>query len=303
VFETSSGTDIFTVGAATTTAQHGSPLSGFLQATIARIFVGDEAGDGYNKMGTSTSPGALTVNGLFFQESFNQIDCSSIVGATQIAADGVTGCDGVSFYEDATATMTSTANGGNIYARLSTSAVNDGAGVFLNAPTGGGMIIATSTPVFEATLRLHSVQNQGTTTKTFIGFTNHAAAGTAYEAAAGPSIGCFFTASSTQANWKAVCKTAAAVETIVDTGIASTTVTTGAGVPYRFLIQTGTSSAVFFIQASEAGTLTQVANITTNVPNTTLLNAGIHFGRISSATAVGVDVYDVNIGWRKVLAR
>jgi hypothetical protein len=301
VWESSTGNDLFIVDSATSTPQHGSNLPGFLQATLARVFIGDDAGDGYNKMGTSTSPGALTVNGMIMQEGWNQIDCSSIVGAIQISADGLTGCDGFTFMEDGAGTLTSTAVGGIIYGRLSTAAINDGAGVFLNAPTGGGLIIATSTPVLEVTARLHTVQNQGTTTETFIGFTNIASAGTTYETR--PTIGCFFTASSTQANWRAICQTGTGAITNVDTGIASSTVATGDGVPYHFLIQTGTSSARFFIQQIESGALTQVANITTNVPNTVALNAGVHYGRISNATAVGVDVYDMNIGWRKALAR
>jgi hypothetical protein len=296
---TAIGSSTITITSATSSPQHGTNLAGLVQASLARIAIGIDTAVGYLKSGRFFA--ALTVNGLIMQESWNQVDCSSLVGATQIAADGLTGCDGFAFYEDNTSTLTSTAVGGIIYGRLSTSANTDGAGVFLNSPTAGGLIIATSTPIIEVTARLHTVQNQGTTTETFIGFTNVASAGTTYETR--PTIGCWFTASSTEANWRAICQTGTGAITNVNTGIASSTVATGDGFPYRFLIQTGTSSVQFFMQTTEAGALTQVANIVTNVPNTTALNAGVHFGRASGAIAVGVDVYDMNIGWRKALAR
>lgn len=293
----STGSTTAVISQATTTVRHSSLLPGFLQASLARITVGIEAALGYYKSGRLF--GALTIKGLFYQEEWNQVDCSSVVGAVAIIADGLTGCDGFAFYEDNTATLTSTADGGNIYGRLSTSAANDGAGIFLNAPTAGGLFLATSTPVFEATVRIHSVQNQGTTTQTFIGFSNIASAGTTYETA--PTAGCFFTASTTIANWRAICRTSLGAQTNVDTGIASTTVTTGNGVPYRFMIEADTTGAKFYIQSSEAGSLNQVAHIVTTVPTTTAMNAGVHFGRVSGVTAVGVDVYDMNIGWRKFL--
>lgn len=295
----STGSSTAEISHATTTVRHSSSLSGFLQASLARLTVGIEHAIGYYRSGRLF--GALTIKGLFFQEEWNQVDCSSLVGATQISADGLTGCDGFAFYEDGTGTLTSTANGGMVYGRLGTSATADGAGVFLNAPTNGFLIMATSTPVFEATARIHSVQNQGTTTQTFIGFTNIATAGTTYETA--PTAGCFFTASTTQANWRAICRTSLAAQTNVDTGIASSTVTTGDGVPYRFMIEADTTGAKFYMQTIEAGNLNQVASITTNVPTTTAMNAGVHFGRAQGVTSIGVDVYDMNVGWRKMLAR
>jgi hypothetical protein len=298
-FFANTGSSTVEISQATTTVRHGSSLVGFLQASLARLTVGIENAIGYYRSGRLF--GALTIKGLFFQEDWNQVDCSALVGATQIIADGITGCDGFSFYEDGTATLTSTANGGAVFGRLSTSAANDGAGVFLNAPTGGFLLMATSTPVFEAVARIHTVQNQGTTTQTYIGFTNLATAGTAYETA--PTAGCFFTASSTTPNWRAICRTSLTAQTNVDTGVASTTVTTGQGEPYRFMIEADADGAKFYLQSSEGGSLTNVANINTTVPTTTTMNAGVHFGRNAAVTAVGVDVYDMNIGWRKFLAR
>ncbi len=298
-FLSSTGSTSIAISDATTTPQHGSSLAGFIQASLARLSIGIEPLIGYYRSAKLFA--ALTVNGLIYQENWNQIDCSSIVGPTQIVADGVTGCDGLSFQEEVAGSLTSTTNGGMIYSRLGLSATtNDGAGVFLNAPSTGALILATSTPVFETVARLHNVQNQATTTQNFIGFTDVATAGTSYDIA--PTAGCFFTASSTEANWIAVCRTSLAASTHVNTGIASTTVSTGSGVPYRFLIETSSTNARFFIQSSQAGNLTQVADISTNFPGTTALNAGVHFGRISSATNTGIDIYDMNIGWRKMLA-
>lgn len=298
-FHSSTGTTSLAVIHATSTVRHLSNLTGFLQSSRARIAIGLEAAAGY--LGSTKFFDALTINGTIRQQGWNQVDCSSVVGAIAISADALTGCDGFTFMEDGTATLTSTANGGSVYGRMSTSAVNDGAGVFLNAPTAGFLLFATSTPIFEATVRINAVQNYATTTQAFIGFSNIASAGTTYETA--PTAGCYFTASSTQNNWQAMCRTSAAANTIVDTGIASTTVTTGDSVPYTFLIEADNDGAKFFIRQSEANTLNQVAYITTNVPTSTAMNAGVHLGRISGVLAIGLDIYNMNVAWRNPLAR
>lgn len=297
-FFSSAGSSTMDVLTATTTLQHASALAGFLQESFARIVIGINPLSGYYR--SSKLFGALTINGLFYQEGWNQTDCSVLNGATQIAADGITGCDGFAFYEDGTETLTATTEGGIVFGRLSSAVAGGGAGVFANAPSTGAFIFATSTPRLEITARMHTMQNWGTSTKAYIGFSNIASAGTTYEVE--PTVGCYFVASSTLANWNAVCRTSAAAQTVVDTGVASTTALgTGNGRPYRFFIEADSTHAVFYIQSSEAGALTQVANISTNYPSTVALNAGAHFGSNTGVAARGIDVYDINFGWRKAL--
>ncbi len=297
-FFANTGSTSVQIGQATSSVTHNSTLSGFAQEILARITIGIDSVVGYYRSGKLF--GALTISGLFYQEAWNQTDCSQLVGAVAIAADGMTGCDGFSFYEDGTETLTSTTEGGNVFARLSTSLTNGGAGVFANAPSTGAFIFGTSTPKLEVTARMHTVQNWATSTKAYIGFTNLATAGAAYEIE--PTVGCYFMASSTVANWQAVCRTSAAVQTVVDTGVATTTTTgTGNSRPRRFFIEADSLEARFYIQSSEAGNLTQVAGITTTYPSTNALNAGVHFGSPTGVAARGIDVYDMNFGWRKVL--
>jgi hypothetical protein len=297
-FFSNMGSTTMAVLTATSTVQHASALAGFAQDSLARVVIGINPLVGYYRSGKLF--GALTVSGPIYQEGWDQVDCSQLVGATAIAADGLTGCDGFAFYEDGTETLTATTEGGNVFARLSTSLTNGGAGVFVNAPSTGAYIFATSTPKLEITARMHTMQNWGTSTRAYIGFTNIASAGTAYEIE--PTIGCYFTASSSLANWQAVCRTSAAAQTVVDTGVASTTAAgTGNGRPYRFFIEADSVEAKFFIQSSEAGNLTQVAGITTTYPSTNALNAGAHFGGPTGVAARGIDIYDMNFAWRKVL--
>lgn len=297
-FFSNMGSTTMAVLTATSTVQHASILVGFAQDSLARVVIGINPLAGYYRSGKLF--GALTISGLFYQEAWNQTDCSQLVGATAIAADGLTGCDGFAFYEDGTETLTATTEGGNVFARLSTSLTAGGAGVFANAPSTGAFIFGTSTPKLEVTARIHTIQNWATSTRAYIGFTNIASAGTTYEIE--PTIGCYFTASSSLANWQAVCRTSAAAQTVVDTGVASTTAAgTGNGHPYRFFIEADSVEAKFFIQSSEAGNLTQVAGITTTYPSTVALNAGAHFGGPTGVAARGIDIYDMNFAWRKAL--
>lgn len=297
-FANSVGATMIDITSATSSVTHNSTLSGFAQEVLSRVTIGINSVVGYYRSGKLF--GALTISGLFYQQDWNQVDCSQLVGATQIIADGLTGCDGFAFYEDGTETMTSGTQGGLVYARLSTSLTAGGAGVFVNAPSTGAFIFGTSTPKLEVTARMHTMQNWATSTRAYIGFTNIAAAGNTYEIE--PTVGCYFTASSSASNWLAVCRTSAAAQTVVDTGVASTTAAgTGDGRPYRFFIEADSLEARFYIQSTEAGNLTQVAGITTNVPTTVALNAGAHFGSPTGIVARGIDIYDMNFGWRKAL--
>lgn len=233
----------------------------------------------------------------WYDQSDSQAFCDSPVGATAISADGVAGCGGFFFNEDGTGTLTalSPTNGGYTYGQLSTTAANDGAGVFLNAASAGAFSIATSTPIFAADARIASVQLATTSHNFYIGFTNLATAGTTYETR--PTQGCYFTASSTEANWKAVSQNSAANITITDTGVASSSVITGTGEWRRFYVAADANGCSFFLQTSQSTDLAMVAKHTTNLP-TSVLNAGVYMADTLSGAGALFNVKRIRAWWR-----
>jgi hypothetical protein len=249
----------------------------------------------------------FVVEGRTNSQGWLSATCDATVGATALSADGVIGCNGFTFVEDNTGTMTATApaGGGQTFARVTASTAsinNDGAGIFANGTSAGWLTLASSTPVFEVNARLRN--STATTSQYFIGFTNITSGGTALETA--PTIGCWFVASSTQANWFAECRTATGSNTtLVNTGIASTSVTNGtAGTGYqfrKFRIQADLTKAEFFIQATGSSNLIKVAQISTTYPANTLLNAGMHYGIVSQNTSSGFDLFRARFWWKDVL--
>jgi hypothetical protein len=223
----------------------------------------------------------------------NMAWCDMPVGLTAISADGIAGCGGYSFAEDGTATLTAVDGNGYGYGQLATTIANDGAGVWLTAPSAGFLRAASSTPVIEATARINTVQN-ATTTNFFIGFTNVATGGTVIDTL--PTVGCFFTASSTQANWRAVCRTALATGTYEDTTVASSSVLTGTGAFNRFRIEMDSAQARFYIQ-QQNGNLVLTNTINHSI-TTQALNAGVHYTRTQGVAAVNFDFMHLRTWWR-----
>ena len=247
----------------------------------------------------------LVVNGRFNTNGmlYNWCDAPQQVA---LSADGVTtGCGGWYFAEDGTGTTAigAVTGGGASYTRVAAAVNNDGAGVFAVGSTGTGWFtLASSTPVMETNYRIRNTNS--TTTQYYIGFSNLNIAGTTYETE--PTIGCYFTASSTTANWRAICRTAAGGGnmTMVDTGIASTSSNAANGTGYqfrKFRIQADSTKAEFFIKASGSSDLVKVAQISTTYPANTLLNAGMHYGIVSINTSSGFDYFRNRFWWRDVL--
>lgn len=172
-----------------------------------------------------------------------------------------------------------------------------GTGIFIGSTN--WLIAATSTPVLEVTSRLTTVT--GTTTYAIIGFTN--AGKTSVSLSAIPTAGCFFVASSTRPNWAAQCLTSATVMTIVDTGIASTTLIAGTGATYVFRVQLDNSKAEFFIRNQLNGGLTKVATITTTLPTTIALFPGSFVGGASSLNGgnIGLAFFGARFWWQRAL--
>lgn len=151
----------------------------------------------------------------------------------------------------------------------------------------------------EVNARISTIQTATSTSRLYIGFFNINTAGTTFETP--PTAGCYFTASSTKANWQALCSTSNSLQTITDTGVASSTVTTGTGGFRKFRIEADRAGARFFIQSTEAGGLSQVAYITTNVPTTTAMSSGIYESRTAVGTALLFDFYRLRHWWRDFL--
>lgn len=220
-----------------------------------------------------------------------RISCSHIVGATQIVADGLTGCEGISFYEDgADGTLTATAGNGYSYGRVAVgAATNNGVGVFINGASAGWIRIASTTSSFSAIARQSNGTLYGTSTALYIGYTNLATAGTVYETA--PTAGCYLTSSSTQANVIAVSANGGA-RTNTNTGIASST-SNSAGQFYEYKVVPYPTGCRFLMRTSQTGTLQEVAYHSTNLP-TVDLNAGIHISRGAATLAPSFDVLSID---------
>lgn len=170
--------------------------------------------------------------------------------------------------------------------QLSTSG---GAGVWFleNGSNVGTIIIATTTPVMDGTVRITTPQ-AASSTYLYFGFdsTTRGAANFALE----PTAGCYFVASSTLANWQAQCRTSMANTTTVDTGIASSTSNNGAGDMMELRIEADNNGARFYIANSTSGGFKKVANITTNIPNTTVLHPNIYMADINAGNARGFEI-------------
>ena len=159
---------------------------------------------------------------------------------------------------------------GQLQQRLQQLRIGDGAGIAL---TTAGLTTATNTPL-KLEVSARPVTNVATSTLYVIGFTNTTGVNPNY--AVMPTDGCGFVASTTQANWRIFCGKARAY-TYVDSGIASTTnITTPAnGAFTRFRVEMGKTYATFRYLRGSAGDVNSwvtIGSISTNYPNTALLN-------------------------------
>lgn len=238
----------------------------------------------------------LLVNGRIYQTQ-GYVSCDSMyVGASITTNTGVGPCGNI--------TPSVSAASGPSIAQGATNVSGDNISMYINMTKGGGanngaglltgkapsLVSATSTPVIEITARINAVQN-ATTTQHFLGFF---AGPILTNLNSSPTSGCFFAASSTQPNWQAICGTSATAQTMVNTGVASSTVVTGTGQAYRFRVQMDNTHADFFIQSTQNGALRKVASISTNYPATTALFGGIYYYGVTAGTPDTLDVF----GWR-----
>lgn len=292
---TGPGNNLFQIFSTTTTLTTTSTLGNIIRDVGVRIGVAT-----HNYFGFGGLLDQFVVRGRFNTEGMNHAFCDAPVGINGLsgdaATDGQMSCGAYNFAEDGTGTLTpgATTNGGYVYGRLDTAGAADGTGVWVSAPSTGFIIAATSTPVLEVTARLSTVQN-ATSSNYFIGFSNVATGGTAIDTL--PTAGCFFTASSTQANWRAVCRTALATGTYEDTTFASSTVLTGTGGFRKFRIEMDATTARFYMMNGASGTLVKTNTIAHNLTTQTL-NAGVHIARpgIVGLTAP-IDFFRLRTWW------
>lgn len=220
----------------------------------------------------------LFVNGDFASSWLNYF-CDEFNLPVSIIADTNNICGGLDFDEATNATLANaaglTVDFDTIPARISVASgtTNDGGTL-----SHGGVIPAnfgTTTPRME--VLLSAPEAVSTTTEYNVGF---GTAGTNGNAANFSTWGCFFSASTTQ-NWMAVANNSGTM-TIVNTGISTST-------SYqRLRVEIAESSCKFFAATSYNSGLTQVANITTNVPtqNVGLTPAFVQVRRITGGTAI-----------------
>lgn len=255
--------------------------------------------DGY--YGLDQALDHLVLEGRMRNNDWHGEECYPSYSQTAISADGVLPyCPRWWFAEDGTETLTGVASNGFVYGQLGGATANGGALVMLNAPAASNwMRIATNTPSMEVTARIGTIASGASTTYYAIGYVNTVNNATTMETE--PSSGCFFIASSTQANWRATCRTALGTATNVDTGIASTSVATGAGNWKVFRIDADGNHARFWIKNGTAN-MQLVAEITTTIPATVALAPAIMWGRTLGIQAIQFDFYNLSLWMRKLVA-
>lgn len=290
--------NILTFHATGTKLRHSSNLSGFSQAT--GLHTAFNTGTHY---GRSDYLDELVVAGRVRQIGWVTADCLVPYQGFQITADLSMVCGPYQFIEDSAGTLTATANAGYAFGRLAlATTINDGAGIFLHGPTTGWMRFGTTTPSFEAVARVASPSTWGTSSFAIIGYGNVDPTGTSIEVA--PTSGCYFTASSTIANWFATCANASN-RSFVDTTIASTTaVGTGATNFIRFRIDADADGARFFMQTTEADTLTEVGYIASSspaYPSAVNVGFGVYLGRGAATNSPVLDILEIKGAYRRFL--
>lgn len=207
----------------------------------------------------------------------------------QIAAD-ITGsvlsttvgypCGDFSFIEDANHLVDFVTSQGSGYIRIrpglaaGTNAAGDGGGLAL---TTGFMRTGTSTPILEGSFNV--LPYTSTTSVYFFGFTS--ATGVNADYAAHPTGGCYITASTTQNNWRAVCKDGNNI-TIQDTGFASTTVSGSSTSPWLHARIEVNSTQARFYMATSTNEFKVTNVITTNIPTATTLNPVVSVAQVSA---------------------
>lgn len=222
-------------------------------------------------VGTSTSNrDQFVVAGRIYQTS-RYLGCDAF-GATMVANIAVTDTPNLcgSFVYDAnvdSALNIPEATSTIPYARLEASftttvAVNEGAAIRNWTLVGP----ASSTPVMETMVRLVQATS---TTHFIVGFTGQGGAFTNHGVP--PANGVYFIASTTRQNWQAVTRKNGN-ETVVDTGVSTSSVASGAGLPIwqTLRVEAASSTAYFLINGLVVAQIGSPTSPATNMPTANL---------------------------------
>lgn len=249
----------------------------------------------------------FVVNGRINTQGWNYAGCDSPVSVTGTAGTNI--CNGWGYGENEpvagmSVTIVSSPNASGyapFYRFSGLATLNNAGALWVDSVSASTWLTApTSTPVLEATMRFgNSVGTQMSTSTAYIGFL--AVTGGAAQTNTPPTDGCYFTASSTIANWHAIGRNNNA-ETNIDTGVASTTNTAiGLAGFRRFRVEADNTHCAFYIQNTQPSNLVKVANITTNIPTTAGLNGGVDVtnpGAAINGPAPVADIMRLRMWWR-----
>lgn len=164
----------------------------------------------------------------------------------------------------------------------------------------GELGISTSTPIIQAAVRIIT-PNLATSSNFYVGLINSAVYVSNFWSL--PTSGCYFTASTTQANWQAVCSNGG-VSTQVNTGVASSSQTSINGAFRLLRLQVTPTTANFYIAQNDPANFTLVATINTNIPVTVPLHAGIYLINGTNANPTitpAIDLLNARLWWHWLL--
>lgn len=254
----------------------------------------------------------VTLNGRLNTEDWSYNECNGVtlINSGTVLSDISNACGPWGFQEDTNAYLAqNTASGASGVLAIgdsSNSGLNgksaaSGGGLFFppgNSGSGLGIFpLGTTTPVMEVSAAIKFPQN-ATSSYYHIGFSNTDPTGISFDIE--PTIGCYFVASSTLANWQAQCRTSYANTTTVDTGFASSTTLSGQGAFYRFRIQADKNKADFFMSSSTAP-FRLVASINTNISATTAFTAGVYVSNILAGNEEAINIGVIKLWWQHPL--
>jgi hypothetical protein len=245
----------------------------------------------------------LNVAGRINTGDWFEAECPGFWGRVgSLASDNSVACRDFAFQEDTAASLSDaiTGSGENPYFTFGPD--------IANANSGGGMFMslsprimtaATNTPIMEFAISGNVPQNQVAgadfaSSTAYAGLIGSTPFGTTFETL--PTTGCYITASSTIADWKAICTVAGVAETIVDTGFSSTTSTF-----LRFRIEMDRTEGRFYVQSTSTS-LTLFATISgTSYPATQGLTSAIVSARTDAGSFPALAVQYIRVWFQRTL--
>lgn len=230
---------------------------------------------------TDSSLDTLYVDGPVGSNMELVANCSGGTLVSSTGTDASNACGAWGWQEDTNSNMQQNSFTGDAVVQLQvSSSISDDGSMLYFGNIGAWLRFASTTPIMQGIVGLGSVAS---TTAFYMGFTNVSAGGTTFEVP--PTVGCYFTASSTKANWQAVCQTSAPNTTQIDTGIASSTSPTSAGGFVKFRIEADKTTTRFYMRDTRSETYSFVATMTTNLPNNSnSIGAQTYVANTSSGT-------------------